>query len=246
MSGHNERTGRKDVMEAYYKLIGEAHIENVIDELEAKRDEIDKVMVPESLDNWFQIYKKKKERDNLRHKQMNMMKKLSSRVAVFVLILIASMTVATLSVEAFRVQVLNFLLERKDSYTEVKVKEDVGSQTVLNLEVDSYYYPTYLPKGYYYENYSVTGNSLESIVIHYTNGTEVITFDQVKNGADYQLDTEVATISEIAIGDGSGQLIRKENQTILFWYNNENSFFIKGNLPANEFIRMAESLERNN
>ena len=55
MSGHDRDTNRDIVMESYYKLIGEAHIENIVDDLASKADEIDKVKVPESLDDWSEM-----------------------------------------------------------------------------------------------------------------------------------------------------------------------------------------------
>ena len=44
---------KEKLMESYFSYIGSSHIENVINELEEKKEEINKIQVSKKLDNWF-------------------------------------------------------------------------------------------------------------------------------------------------------------------------------------------------
>lgn len=242
MSGHDGNIGKKSMMEAYYKMIGEAHVENIVDELAGKSDEIDKIVVPKSMDDWFDSFQKRRKQEVNRKRWLRRMRKLSARAAVFAVILVASMTVVTLSVDAFRIRVFNFFLEKNESFSEIEFAENETNQEVPDIKLDSYYYLAYLPSGYQYEKYTVVG---DGITIEYTNGKDIITFDQDKSGAYYQLDTEDSEVHEVVIGEKSGRLIIKEERAMLFWTDGENSFLIIGLLAEQEIIKMANSIEKN-
>ena len=132
MSGHN-KSSEENMMDAYYKIIGEAHIDNIIEELEKDKNDIDKMIVPK-------------------------------------------------------------------------------------------------------------GNS---IVIQYSNDEQTIIFNQSKGEANYQIDTEDADIREIPMGEGSGQLVLKDNRIMLFWSANEESSLIQGETSEQEIIKMADNIKEN-
>jgi len=242
MSGLNSDTNRDFMMESYYKLVGEAHIENIVGNLASEANEIDKVKIPKSLDIWFDSFRKKREKELNRIKWIRRMKKMSTRAAVFALLIVVSMTIATFSVDAFRVRFLNFFMDKNDTYTELGKVEDSGIQTDPNILAESYYYFTYLPESYTFEKSSILNGS---ILIIYSDGKNKIYFDQIEEGADYQIDTEEASVREVPIGDEIGQLIIKDNRTMLFWYSSTTSFIIKGSLSEQEIVKMAESLKKN-
>ena len=47
MNGHS-KSSEEIMMDAYYKMIGEAHIDNIIEELEKDKNNIDQMTVPKS------------------------------------------------------------------------------------------------------------------------------------------------------------------------------------------------------
>lgn len=242
MSKHNSNTSKDSMMEAYYKMIGDAHVVNIAKELSSKADEIEQVNVPKSLDDWFDSFESRRKKEKNRKKWMILIKKMTSRVAVFVAIFITFMTVITLSVEGFRIRMFNFFLEKNETFTIIEKREDESNQVRPDIELESFYYLSYLPSGYRYEKYSIFGNE---IIIQYTNGDEIIIFDQDKGNANYQIDTEDAIIQEIPLGDSSGQLIKKGERIMLFWSDNEDSFLIRASITEKELIKMAESLKKN-
>ncbi len=242
----NTNTGTENIMEAYYMMIGNAHIDNIEDEILSNKEEIDSISIPDSMDEWFESFHKNRRRKEKRKKLLKQMKKISLKVAVFTGILFAVMTVVTMTVEAFRVRVFNLILTDHNIYTEFDFSEDGSNQTIPDIELDSFYYLSYIPVGYYYKDCSVAGTS---VTIEYTNGDNIITFDQDKVGTSYQIDTENAEIKEITIGEYEGRLITKNDRSMLIWTEDENIFVLFGKISGNELMQMAESKkikEKNN
>ena len=173
---------------------------------------------------------------------MKRARSLSSRAAVFLVILIACMTVVTMSVDAFRIRFFNFFIDEKENYTEIEKREDVSNQGIPNIEVENFYYLSYVPTGYSFESYAIVG---DSIIIQYSSGEDVIIFNQSIGDANYQMDTEDADIREIPLGEDSVKLVLKDDRIMLFWSVHEESFLIKGAISEQEIIKMAENLKKN-
>lgn len=242
MSGHRSNTGQEDMLRAYYKLVGEAHIENVLEELSENIKEIQNTPVSESLDQWVKLYALKQKRAIKRKTLAKKVKKYTSRAAMIAILLISSMMIVTVTVEAVRVRVLNFFLEVNESYTEIQVQVEDDDQPTPDIDQEGFYYPKYIPDGYSYEDNRSFG---KSIMMTFTNGKEKMTFDQSPNGASYQLDTEDAETLDIAVGENKGLLILKENRVILFWHDELNSYtIISYDVEADEIMKMAESMEK--
>jgi len=242
MRDEDLNSGMDSMMDAYYKLIGEAHVKNILEELESEKDKIDKVKISKSMDDWFEIFIHKKEKKKQRKKRLKQIKLYSSRAAVFILVLIGAFAAVTMSVEAFRIRILNYLMEKNESYTEFRVDEVVDGQSIPQLDIDQYYYPKYLPEGYNYDDSQVAGNV---ILLIYSNIEDAIIFTQGKTGFAYHLDTEDAKMNEVPIGDISGYLIVKDDGIILFWNDDDTDFMVNGSIEPNELIKIAESLEKN-
>lgn len=228
------------VMEAYYSFIGECHINNIASELESKKEELNHIQVPDTLNKWFEdfnIQRIRKEKHIFRAKQL---KRISSRVAMIFLILIASLSIITMSVETMRVKVLNFFIETTEKYTSIKVGEKDSEEEIL-ITWDSYFYPAYLPEGFKLES---ADQFNETKFIQFSREKEVIQFVQAPNGTDFQLDTEKGNISEVMINTTKGILVEKEDKKILFWNNNESSFYIVSDIDSQTIIDISKSLEK--
>lgn len=241
MDKQDNSTNTEQMMEAYYKYIGEAHIENIVSELDGQSANIDKVKIPKSLDDWFKGYVEKGKKEERQKKLMRRIKKVSSRVAIVLICLIISMIVITFTVEAVRVKVFNFWSITKEKYTEIRVDEASSDHIVSNSGWENYYYPSYIPNGYSLESNEEFGTNR---ILKFSDGKEQFSFMQAKNGTDFQLDTEEAITEEIMIDGYKGLLILKDGRVLLFWNNAESSFYLNGYLESETFIEMAESLEK--
>jgi intracellular sulfur oxidation DsrE/DsrF family protein len=224
------------LLEAYYKRIGEAHISNILQDLDNRKDEIKNVEISDAFHNRMMAFINMKKKEENRKKRIKRIKRISSRVAIILLTLSVAFTVCTLSVEAFRVKVFNLFQDTKDNYTEVKAEEEIDQ------EVKGYYYPNYLPEGFTVEN----NKDLKSIrIIHFAKDDEIITFIQAQNESSFHLDTENAEVSDLFVNGNAGLLIIiKDKTTTVFWNNNEMSFSISGYINKEEIIKIAENIEK--
>jgi hypothetical protein len=235
-------SGMDSMMDAYYKLVGEAHVKNILEDLENEKDEIEQIQISKSMDDWFEKFIHKQKKEKQRKNWLKKIRTYSSRTAVFILVLIGAFTLVTMSVEAFRVRIFNYFMEKNESYTEFRVDEVVDGQSTPQLDIDQYYYPTYLPEDYTYDSYQVGG---DIVMLSYSNSEDTIIFTQGSTGSAYHVDTEDAEMKEVPIGNTSGYLIDKNDGSTLFWNDNDRDFMINGNLEPNELIKIAESLEKN-
>ena len=230
-----------EVIEAYYGYIGETYVDIIVDELEEKKEEIKNTSFPKKLDAWVEEYIKKEEKKEKRIKLIKNIKKQSKKAAIILLIIIAGISTLIFTVEAIRVRVFNYFIERNERYTETRVEEENNIKTP-ELNWESYYQPTYMTEGYYFESSKDIGSIK---VLKYTDGENQITFTQANNGTDFQLDTEDAVAENIKINGNEGLLIIKEDRSMIFWHNDEKSFTITGNIKKEEIIKIAESIEKN-
>lgn len=231
---------KEKLMESYFSYIGSSHIENVINELEEKKEEINKIQVSKKLDNWFKDYIKKIKKKDKKIKAIKNIKNVSSRAAIFILILLMSLSVMTISVEAFRVRVFNFIVETNEKYTSMKVDEKVDYDENSILTWDGYYSLLYIPEGFEVDNKDIF-NGMR--IVQCSSKLNYITFAQAPNGTDFHLDTEGCNISKIMIDDDKGILAVKEEKNILFWNNDDSSFYIISDLNIEEIIKIAKKVE---
>jgi hypothetical protein len=214
-----------EVIEAYYGYIGEIYVDSIVDELEEKNEEIKNTTFPKKLDTWVEEY----------------IKKQSKRAAIILLIIIAGISTLIFTVEAIRVRVFNFFIERNERYTEIRVEEETNIKTP-ELDWENYYQPTYMTEGYYFES-EEDGGLIK--ILNYSDGKNQIIITQTNNSAGIQIDTEDAKTEKININGNEGFLTIKEGRSMIFWHNEEKSFTITGNIKKEEIIKIAESIEKN-
>src|SRR6056297_747951 len=174
-----------EIIEAYYGYIGEIYVKSIVDELEDKKEEIKNTTFPEKLDAWVEEYIKQEEKKEKRINLIKNIKKQSKRAAIILLIIIAGISTLIFTVEAIRVRVFNYFIERNERYTEIRVEEENDIKTP-ELDWENYYQPTYMPEGYFFES-EEDGGLIK--ILNYTDGENEILFTQANNGTDFQLDT---------------------------------------------------------
>ncbi|WP_193708428.1 DUF4367 domain-containing protein [Alkalibaculum sporogenes] len=231
----------QNIMATYYSYIGQSHVDVINIDLESKEEEINSVQIPTSLDSWFDDYIKVSKEKDKHIKRKKQIKQIGSKVAMIVLVISISLTILTFSVEAIRVKVLNLFIEINDKYSEFKVAEiDEYDNDVVQRAGD--YEPMYIPEGFVIDH---TEEFNDIKTIEFTDGDNgFIVFERAPNGTDYQFDTEDAKVSEILVKGTKGILIEKNNGNILFWNDEEWSYFILSDIELKIIIQMAESVEK--
>jgi len=228
------------IIEAYYGYIGEIYVDTIVDELEDKKEEIKNTDFPKKLDTWVEEYIKQEEKKEKKIKLIKNIKKQSKKAAIILLIIIAGISTLIFTVEAIRVRVFNYFIERNERYTEIRVEEENDIETP-ELDWENYYQPTYMTEGYYFES-EEDGGLIK--ILNYSDGKNQIIITQTNNSAGIQIDTEDATTERININGNEGFLTIKEDRSMIFWHNEERSFTITGNIKKEEIIKIAESIEK--
>lgn len=209
-----------------------------LEQVEWITTELEKIEVPKSLDKWFSKFNRKLDKEQRKSKYKNII----SKVAIVFLILFVSIATLTVTVEAFRVRFLNIIIENTQKYLGVEVGENglKVNESMESLKTD--YMLEYIPEGF-------KTNSVKELdktkVITYTNEVnEEIIFNQSPNGTKFQMDSENAIRKDVYINGEKGIALIKDDLNILFWHDEEYSFYLLSTAKLEQLISMAESLNK--
>jgi len=236
---NNEKLNK--LMAAFYDYIGEYHIDNICAEIDSLTDEIERTEVPRTLDEM--IYKNigRLGEGKNRKKPVQKAKKAYSRVAIAVLVLFISLITLSFSVDAFRYRIYSLFFKDYDEYSSVKIieKEVEGE---VKIEWENYYFPKYLPDGFYIEKIKEMFNMKE--ISFKNNNGDYIVFIQAPNGTNISIDTEGGEKKEVVIRSRKAILSEKDGKYDLFWNDEECSFLLTSNLEEKQMRFIAESIEK--
>jgi len=241
---NNDNNEQQEILDkAFFSYVGYHHVQNLNQDLDSNREEINKMNTPKSLDEWF--YKFNSDINNTKRKNRNwsIFKNITNKAAIIFLVVAISMTVLTVSVDAFRARVFNLIIESTERYLGIKVEEDKSIEDNSYNEIKGYYVPGYIPEGFELDSIEEFG---KTVIITFTNeNSQKILFDQSPNGTSYQLDSEDAVKEDVEINGEEGIALIKGDFIALFWNNEESSFYVLSDIELEEMIKMAESLEKN-
>ena len=229
------------LLSGLYYQIGKQYAEHISKELEDIDEAVNQLDYPEGLNAWFQEFlqeNEKKEQNVRRRKQLN---GFSRRAAIFLIVIISGFALTTLSVEAFRLRLFNFVTEIKDQYTKIEFKENSGPyEESTGLELENTLFPGYMPMDYTLTESQEFGTMR---IMHFSNnGGKVIEIAQSPIGTSFQVDTENAVTSEVEINNGKGILVEKGNVRTLIWTIDQTAIYIIGEINEAEIIKIAESI----
>lgn len=228
------------VMESFYHYIGENHINHIAEEFDRISADASEVAYPSTLDTWFNDYNEQLKKQDQKRKFRSWVQLLSKRVAIFFAIAMVGIFVTTMSVEAFRIKLFNIVTEVTEKYTKVSIG-DTETSIEPQIEWELYFAPEYIPEGYKHSKSEKFG---EIKIIFYTDAIDKeIQFSQTPVNPEYQIDTEEAIVTDVAVHGEKGILVEKEGLLTLIWTADEKTFHIIGEIEKGEIIKMAESLK---
>lgn len=237
---NRKHTKQNILMSAFYDYVGEHYIDNICADIDGLKDEIDMTEVPETLDDWFEQYVKNIRKEETQKRAMRKVRNISSRVAVILLVLFIPLITLTLSVEAFRLQVYNLFFTDYNEYSSVKIKQAPTEN--VTIEWKNYYFPKFIPEGFYVE--SINENTNIKTIIFKNKNNEKMTLTQSLNGTGFSLNTEEGLKKEVVVKNRKAILVQQDGMNILFWNNEEFSFCLFSTLEVEVLIIVAESLEK--
>lgn len=153
-------------------------------------------------------FAKKRGKDNIRK-----IIRMTSKVAVAVMVFIGVAATTIMSVDALRIPVLNFIIEQYEQYSSLQLGDNEQNNVVIST---TDYVWGLLPEDYYV----VSSTDTEMMKISmYENGTgDTVQFIMTQTAGTYNIDTEDALCSEIVIGDYKALLLEEDGYQII-WYD---------------------------
>lgn len=240
MWSDNQREEQIDkIMKSYYSYIGHCHMDNIVKELDGKKDEINQIETSSNMDEWFEEFSQKQRRKKKTKKLIKNARKVGNKVAIVLAVTLIIGTAITCTSEAFKIKILNFFTEKHEEYTSIEVNE--VEENTIPSHWENYYYPKYLPKGFEIEKTEKLGDKK---IIHFINDEKFILMTQSQNGTNYQIDTEKSKSKEIMINGKKGLLIEKVERTKIVWHNEAYSFNFSSNIKKEELIKVVKSLQK--
>ena len=223
-----------ELLYKYCKTVDEYITDKIPDD-----EEIDHTY-SEEFENQIQKIIKQEKKRNFITKFYNYSKK----VAIIFLIII-SVFGATMSVDAIRYRVLEFIKNVRKEETNYIFRGKIESESFKIRK------PGYIPKGFKEVNCDEISNFY--FTLDYSNGYDYISFECTKlHHGSFQLDTEGSTVKKIMInGNTEADYIKKKDRHMLVWQDNENYYILfiddvetsKVENKYNELIKIAESVK---
>lgn len=171
--------------------------------------------------------------------------KILRRTLVAVASVVIVFSTMMLTVQAFRIQVLNFLINIEPKYTSLGLNSSNNDQSSGKLVVNwaNAYMPTYIPKGYKIGSISST-ESTKKIVFNNLNNDSTVLYTDYISPYSIAIDTEGASlIQSIIISGQEGTLAVKGSTTTVAWKIDDHLFTIQGQLSTDEVTKMAEGVK---
>lgn len=242
----------KEENEHIYKMnetllydIGYGHINIVCEETDLLLEKYKDIEVPESLNQWFKDYLNETDKKIYRSKIKRISLLIGKRVAMVLLAMTIITATLTVSVEAFRIKLFNMIIETTKTFSIASFDDNysVNYLSELPKEWQDFYYPTILPEDYQFSN-AFVANSAKYIVFA-NSEMEELYFVQGLMTADFQLDSEDSVIVEVDINGILGLIITKNQTNIISWHDNNQSFYVQGNVDKSTLLEVVESIGKN-
>jgi len=148
------------------------------------------------------------------------------------------------TVQAFRLSVLNFLISIEPKYTSYELQDDdqSGDNEKLIVNWTNSYVPGYMPEGYEVTEMSSSG-SLKKIVLENADSCRII-YTEYESESSLSIDTEDASlIKTIMINGHDGTVSTKDSTTTIVWKMDGHLFVVQGQISTDEAIKIAENVK---
>lgn len=175
--------------------------------------------------------------------------KIINRAAVVALAIIFLLSTAMVTVQAFRIQALNFLINIESKYTSYQLsanRQNDPSKGGLTINWANAYEPTYIPKDYQVTSVS-SSEALKKVIFTNKKDTSLtVIYCEYNSSNSIAVDTENATlVKKIKINGADSTLSVKDNIVSVAWIIDEHLFTIQGRLSTDEAVKLAQSVKFN-
>ncbi|XOQ47352.1 MAG: DUF4367 domain-containing protein [Eubacteriales bacterium] len=196
-------------------------------------------------ENWFQKQLNRNIRNKTHLSGAKMLRSFANKVAVAMLVVAFAFTGAVFTVQAFRTDVLNFLIRIEPKYTSIQLDESEKNKKEQSLTVNwkNAYVPAYIPDGFEADSLYYS-DPLKTITYHKKgNDQEFIVYSEYDASNDVELDTENASLIKIILVHGhKGTLVIKNSIVSVTWEMDGHIFTVKAKQNEDEVIKIAQNV----
>ena len=172
-----------------------------------------------------------------RQRRWKKISKYSQRIVVVLLVAILVSGATIFSVEAWRVQFLNFIISIGETNTDISFTSDNTS----NSHGDDTVILGYIPSGF---ELTIKQSRENYLYLDYQSNGQYFMFSKSDVAGSISVDTENAVTQVMKINGHDAFLSVKENVVMLVWHDTINSYKLGGNIDIDEIIRIAECVQR--
>lgn len=168
-----------------------------------------------------------------------------SGVAVALLVLVIIFATMILTVQALRIQVLNFLISIEPNFTSLQLNVNSGDQDNGQWIVNwiNTYVPMYIPEGYEVSSISYSDSARKIMYTKQEDNSSIIYIQYGSKNCVF-IDTENSLfVEKVRINGQDGILSVKDSITSVVWTADAYLFIIQGQVSKDEAVKMAESVK---
>lgn len=177
----------------------------------------------------------RKERKKLFYKKIP---KYSKRAAVFLLAVIIMSGIAVFSVEAWRIKVMNFVIEMSQTHSEINFGENsTKGDSYISDEITL----GYIPEGFKLEKKDIKNNM---VTLVFKGEDEYFIFSMNKIAGSMGIDTENASVKKTTINGQEALFSSNINVNILVWHDEKFSYTLSGTVDEKEIVKIAEDIKK--
>lgn len=174
-------------------------------------------------------------------------RRISKIAAIFLVVLIAGFATAMVSVEAVREQVYSFFFKSGDEFSTTKSLDDLDahpeSPEAVIRDWHGYYYPEYLPKGFYLVD-ARDSQTKKELVFESNDLSQIYIIEENLETTTFYNDKKSDSNTHILINGTPAYIQLKEYRIALKWQAGDSSLTVHGdNITSSEAIKIAEQIK---
>ncbi len=153
-------------------------------------------------------------------------------------ILLIIVIIPVFSVDALRSKLFNFIIDMKQTYTEIIFRDDPDINDSYHSDTISF---EYLPSGFKLEKKEERENF---IYMKFKSEDKYFTFSMYSVSGSIGIDTENAQVRRVMINNIEALYSSNENVNILVWNDGIFSYKLSGNIGEDTMIEIAKKIKK--
>ncbi len=179
------------------------------------------------------MFSEQKKRERIHRIKQSLLK-----VAVIVFLVLAASLFTVMSVDALRVRILNYFIERSEKSTTYFMDSKSSDVTI---DSEGIFLPTYMPSGYSIVSYDVIGDYC--LAIYNDDAENVFILEIFAGDSIVGLDSENAYFEHIKINGQPAEYYLKNDIGTVVYNHDKRIYVLSAPLIKDELVKIAESIE---